>query len=63
MIEKWHLIAILEIIVTIAYCSKAFFLYYSPEEVRDIAAQMLGQQLITKQTGPQGKPVSKVYEY
>ena len=32
----------------------------SPEEARDVAAQMLGQTLVTKQTGAAGKLVSKV---
>ncbi|MBU3760190.1 MAG: succinate--CoA ligase subunit beta, partial [Candidatus Omnitrophica bacterium] len=32
----------------------------SPEEVRDRAAAMLGTQLVTHQTGPEGKPVDKV---
>jgi succinyl-CoA synthetase beta subunit len=32
----------------------------SPKEAREIAAKMLGHTLITKQTGPQGKLVSKV---
>ncbi|KAL8152090.1 hypothetical protein V2J09_021898 [Rumex salicifolius] len=31
------------------------------EEVEDIAGKMIGQVLVTKQTGPQGKTVSKVY--
>ncbi|MQM13077.1 hypothetical protein Taro_045999, partial [Colocasia esculenta] len=31
------------------------------EEVESIAGKMLGQILVTKQTGPQGKVVSKVY--
>ncbi|CAI0434543.1 unnamed protein product [Linum tenue] len=31
------------------------------EKVEDIAGKMLGQVLVTKQTGPQGKVVSKVY--
>ncbi|KDO60413.1 hypothetical protein CISIN_1g014588mg [Citrus sinensis] len=31
------------------------------EEVEDLAGKMLGQILVTKQTGPQGKIVSKVY--
>lgn len=31
------------------------------EEVEDMAGKMLGQILVTKQTGPQGKIVSKVY--
>jgi len=31
------------------------------DEAEDIAAKMLGQILITKQTGPEGKPVNKVY--
>ncbi|OAY71836.1 Succinyl-CoA ligase (ADP-forming) subunit beta, mitochondrial [Ananas comosus] len=31
------------------------------EEVEDLAGKMLGQILVTKQTGPQGKVVSKVY--
>lgn len=30
------------------------------EQVEDIAGKMLGQILVTKQTGPQGKPVDKV---
>ncbi len=33
----------------------------SPEEVKDIAAKMLGMTLITHQTGPEGKVVKKVY--
>ncbi len=32
----------------------------SPEEAREIAGQMLGQVLVTHQTGPEGKLVSKV---
>lgn len=32
----------------------------TPQQVRDIAAQMLGQTLVTYQTGPQGKVVNKV---
>jgi len=32
----------------------------SPEEVRDIAVQMLGHKLITKQTGPEGRLVNKL---
>ena len=32
----------------------------TPEEARDIAAKMLGQTLVTHQTGPDGKLVSKV---
>ena len=32
----------------------------TPEEARDIAAKMLGQTLVTHQTGPEGKVVSKV---
>ncbi|KAL0733444.1 hypothetical protein Bca4012_009654 [Brassica carinata] len=31
------------------------------DQVQDIAGKMLGQVLVTKQTGPQGKVVSKVY--
>jgi len=31
------------------------------DEAEDIAAKMLGQILITRQTGPEGKPVNKVY--
>ncbi|KAJ3690106.1 hypothetical protein LUZ61_019270 [Rhynchospora tenuis] len=31
------------------------------DEVEDLASKMLGQILVTKQTGPQGKVVSKVY--
>lgn len=33
----------------------------SIEEVRDVANQMLGMQLITHQTGPEGKEVKRVY--
>jgi len=32
----------------------------SPQEVKEIAAQMIGSKLITHQTGPQGKEVRKV---
>src|SRR5438270_11886374 len=32
----------------------------SPEEVREIAAKMLGQTLVTHQTGPAGRVVNKV---
>src|SRR5205814_8345876 len=32
----------------------------SPEEAREIAAQMLGQTLVTHQTGPAGRVVNKV---
>lgn len=32
----------------------------SPEKIRDIASQLLGKNLITPQTGPEGKPVDKV---
>ena len=32
----------------------------SPEEVRDLAAKMLGQTLVTHQTGPSGKVVNTV---
>jgi succinyl-CoA synthetase beta subunit len=32
----------------------------SAEEARDLAGKMLGQVLVTKQTGPEGKEVSKV---
>jgi len=32
----------------------------SVKQVRDLASKMLGHRLITKQTGPEGKPVSKV---
>ncbi|KAL2906847.1 Succinate--CoA ligase [ADP-forming] subunit beta mitochondrial [Bienertia sinuspersici] len=31
------------------------------DQVADIAGKMLGQILVTKQTGPQGKPCNKVY--
>ncbi|KAH9315364.1 hypothetical protein KI387_023991, partial [Taxus chinensis] len=31
------------------------------EKAEDIAGKMLGQTLVTKQTGPEGKPVNKVY--
>lgn len=31
------------------------------EKAEEIAAKMLGQILVTKQTGPEGKPVNKVY--
>ena len=32
----------------------------SPEEVRELAGKMLGMQLVTHQTGPEGKEVQKV---
>ncbi|MEZ4600877.1 MAG: ADP-forming succinate--CoA ligase subunit beta [Syntrophotaleaceae bacterium] len=32
----------------------------TPAEARDVAAQMLGKQLVTPQTGPQGLPVEKL---
>ena len=32
----------------------------TPAEVRDVAAMMLGQVLVTHQTGPAGRPVNKV---
>src|SRR5438876_1716660 len=32
----------------------------TPEEAREIASKMLGQVLVTHQTGPEGKLVSKV---
>uniref|UniRef100_A0A0D6R8F1 Succinate--CoA ligase [ADP-forming] subunit beta, mitochondrial n=1 Tax=Araucaria cunninghamii TaxID=56994 RepID=A0A0D6R8F1_ARACU len=31
------------------------------EKAEDVAGKMLGQILVTKQTGPEGKPVNKVY--
>jgi len=33
----------------------------TPEEVRKVAAQMLGQVLVTHQTGPEGRLVSKLF--
>ena len=33
----------------------------SPDEVRDFANDILGMQLVTHQTGPEGKKVSKIY--
>ncbi len=33
----------------------------SPEEVKDAAAKMIGMNLVTHQTGPEGKIVKKVY--
>ena len=33
----------------------------SPGQVRDIAAKMLGQVLVTHQTGPEGRLVNKIY--
>ncbi|HPQ70141.1 MAG TPA: ADP-forming succinate--CoA ligase subunit beta [bacterium] len=35
-------------------------LAHSPDEVAEIAEQMLGQTLVTKQTGPEGKQVKKI---
>jgi succinyl-CoA synthetase beta subunit len=32
----------------------------TPDDVRDVAAKMLGQILVTHQTGPAGRPVNKV---
>ncbi len=33
----------------------------TPEEVREIASQMLGQTLVTNQTGPEGRLVKKIF--
>ncbi len=33
----------------------------SPDEVRELASEIIGMQLVTHQTGPQGKKVSKIY--
>lgn len=33
----------------------------TPEEAKEVASKMLGQRLITKQTGEEGKPVNKVF--
>jgi succinyl-CoA synthetase beta subunit len=33
----------------------------SPKEVRDIAKEMIGMQLVTHQTGPAGKEVKRIY--
>ncbi|HWL51161.1 MAG TPA: ADP-forming succinate--CoA ligase subunit beta [Chthoniobacteraceae bacterium] len=33
----------------------------TPEEVRDIASKMLGQTLVTHQTGPEGRVVKKIF--
>ncbi|CAF4403732.1 unnamed protein product, partial [Adineta steineri] len=33
---------------------------YSPDEAKQVASKMLGHRLYTKQTGREGKPVSKV---
>ncbi|MFY8216269.1 MAG: ATP-grasp domain-containing protein, partial [Chthoniobacterales bacterium] len=33
----------------------------TPDQAADLAAQMLGQVLVTHQTGPEGKEVSKVF--
>ncbi|XVF72050.1 hypothetical protein PTKIN_Ptkin12aG0090200 [Pterospermum kingtungense] len=35
--------------------------FVEADQVEDVAGKMLGQVLVTKQTGPQGKVVSKVY--
>lgn len=35
--------------------------HYSPEEAKALADKMLGQKLITKQTGAAGKPCNAVY--
>ncbi|KAI4369711.1 hypothetical protein MLD38_018125 [Melastoma candidum] len=40
--------------------SKAEFTIVKADEVEGIAGKMLGQVLVTKQTGPQGKVVSKI---
>jgi len=32
----------------------------TPEEVRELSSKMLGQRLVTKQTGPEGKPCDQV---
>jgi succinyl-CoA synthetase beta subunit len=36
-------------------------LAHTPAEVRTAAAQMFGQRLVTKQTGPAGLPIERVY--
>ena len=35
-------------------------IYFSPEEAEDIASKMLGNKLITKQTGEKGRICDKV---
>ena len=34
---------------------------YSPEEVERVAGRMIGSNLITKQTGEEGRPCNKVF--
>lgn len=34
----------------------------SPEEVRNFAQLMLGRRLVTKQTGPSGRPCNSVHK-
>jgi len=34
---------------------------FSPDEVRSSAKEMLGNTLVTKQTGPEGKQVNRIY--
>lgn len=34
---------------------------YSPEEIKNIASQMIGETLVTKQTGSKGRPCNSVY--
>ncbi|HHQ14218.1 MAG TPA: ADP-forming succinate--CoA ligase subunit beta, partial [Chromatiales bacterium] len=36
-------------------------LAHTPDEVREAAAAMLGQRLVTKQTGPEGLPINQVF--
>jgi len=33
----------------------------TPEEIRNLADRMIGYRLVTKQSGPEGKPVTKVF--
>ena len=33
----------------------------SPVEVKDLSSKMIGQRLVTKQSGPEGKPCNVVY--
>lgn len=42
------------------FCSFIFELC-RPGQARDFAEKMLGQRLITRQTGEEGKPVNKVF--
>ncbi len=46
--------------IGIIFCANNNF-FFSTEEVKSLASKMLGQTLVTLQTGAKGKPVHKVF--